>query len=88
MNKSQMMTLRVAPELLAAVKARAKRLGRSTSAEVVLILERELDTPISPVSALMGMFSGFEEIDASELRRERKRLGRRLVAAARETASR
>lgn len=82
------MTLRVAPELLAAVKARAKRLGRSASAEVVFLLERELKPLIAPRHAVMGMFSGFEEMDASDFRRERKRVSRRLLGSARESASR
>jgi hypothetical protein len=85
--KSQMMTLRIAPELLAAVKARAKKLGRSASAEVVLLLERELKTPTAPLSPVMGMFSDFEDMDAEELRKERKRASRRFLAAARETAA-
>lgn len=88
MTKSRMLTLRIAPELLAAVKARAKRLGRSASAEVVFVLERELRAPTASVKPVMGMFSGFEEMDAEELRRERKRVSRRFLASARETASR
>ena len=82
-----MMTLRITPELLAAVKARAKRLGRSASAEVVFLLERELKTPIPPRNAVMGMFSGFEEMDVDEFRRERKRVGRRFLEAARQSGS-
>lgn len=81
------MTLRVAPELLAAVKARAKKLGRSASAEVVFLLERELKPTKTVQRPVMGMFSGFEEMDAGDLRVERERLGRRLLAAASETAS-
>lgn len=87
MRKSQMMTLRVAPELLSAVRARAKRLGRSASAEVVFLLERELKTPIAPLAPVMGMFTGFELLDADDLRRERARASRRLLAAANKTAS-
>ncbi len=85
MAKTSVMTLRIDPELLAAVKARAKRLGRSASAEVVFLLERELATVASkPRSrSVMGMFQGFDDLKLGEFQRERRAAAQVFLGAAR-----
>lgn len=80
MAETAIMTLRIAPGLLKALKARAKREGRSVSAEVVRMISKEIDAVPErrPKRTTMGMFS---EFDAPELD-EFKRLRRQLSSAA------
>ena len=65
------MTLRVDPDLLAALKARAKSEGRSVSAEVVRMIRREVQPIPSPRprrKASAGMFREFEAPALAEFR--------------------
>ena len=79
------MTLRIDPQLLAALRRRAKREGRSVSAEVVRMIRREVE-PALPARRkplrTMGMFADFEAPELEEF----KRLRRRFSAALRSTA--
>jgi hypothetical protein len=45
MANSAVMTLRLAPELLSELKARARTEGRSTSAEVIHLIQRVIGVP-------------------------------------------
>jgi hypothetical protein len=66
MANTAVMTLRLEPELLAELKARARTEGRSTSAEVIHLIERVIRVPKARTSArlTMGMFA---HLDAPEL---------------------
>ena len=65
------MTLRIDKRLLAELKARARRAGRSTSAEVVQIVRREIVVPRAkggPRLRSEGMFAAFETLSNAEIR--------------------
>ena len=70
------MTLRMYPDLLAALKRRAAREGRSVSAEVVRMIERDVE-PAKPRrtkrTSTMGMFPDFEAPTLDEFKRMRRR---------------
>jgi plasmid stability protein len=71
------MTLRIDPDLLAALRLRARREGRSVSAEVVRMIRKEVE-PASPrrrkPMLTMGMFADFEAPDLEEFKRLRRQL--------------
>jgi len=81
MAGSSIMTLRVDPELLLALKERAAREGRSVSAEVVQLIKRDVE-PGTPQRAkrtsTMGMFADFEAPTLEEFRRMRRRFSARV----------
>jgi hypothetical protein len=74
MAKTAVMTLRIDPELLAELKARAKHLGRSVSSEVVFLIAQELGAVRSPmrVRPTMGMFREFEAPSLRDFSRARR----------------
>ena len=76
------MTVRIDPTLLAALRQRAKRSGRSVSAEVVDLLRRELQ-PVAPRKPrrTMGMFatSDFEVPDLEDFKQLRRDMSKRLA---------
>jgi hypothetical protein len=81
MPATAVMTLRIDPALLSALRQRAKREGRSVSAEVVRMIRKEVEAPAarrSKASTTMGMFGDFEAPDLEEF----KRLRRTVSAAA------
>jgi len=80
---TKMMTLRIDADLLARLKDRAKREGRSASAEVVRLLRRELGGISQPKRAhrsAMGMFSHLESVEVEEVRELRTQIGRQIAA--------
>jgi len=81
MPGSSIMTLRVDPELLKALKERAAREGRSVSAEVVRLITRDVD-PVRPQRvkriSSMGMFADFAAPTLEEFRRMRRRFSSRV----------
>jgi hypothetical protein len=67
MGSTTIMTVRIAPELLSALKKWAKREGRSVSAEVVRLIAKEVEpVPIAQPRRTMGMFSEFEAPDLDD----------------------
>ena len=81
MAASSIMSLRVDPRLLRALKERASREGRSVSAEVVRLIKRDVE-PARPQRAkrtsTMGMFADFEALTLEEFRRMRRRFSSRV----------
>jgi plasmid stability protein len=89
MAKTSTLTVRMAPELLAALKIRAKRLGRSTSAEVVRLLEQEIAVvPWSGGQArpTMGMFAHLETPTLEELAKTRRAIAASISKSVRAKA--
>jgi hypothetical protein len=69
MANSAVMTLRLAPELLSELKARARTEGRSTSAEVIHLIQRVIGVPKAKDAAkrsTMGMFAHFDAPELSD----------------------
>jgi hypothetical protein len=79
MAANVVMTLRIDPALLDALRRRAKRDGRSVSAEVVQLIRKELDDVHVPnrraARRTMGMFadSDFEVLELEDFKRLRRR---------------
>ncbi len=67
------MTVRIDSRLLAALKTRAKRDGRSTSAELVWLIHKEIAAPpkVKPRPA-MGMFSDYDAPVLDTFRKARR----------------
>lgn len=80
-----MLTLRIRPELLAALKARARQARRSTSAEVTRMIEEDLartgalPRPARPVRTA-GMFAGLDAPDLDEIKAVRRRASEQVRA--------
>jgi hypothetical protein len=74
MAASSVMTLRIDPRLLEALKARARREGRSVSAEVIRLIRKDVEAVPERRrrGRTMGMFAEFEAPDLDELKRERR----------------
>jgi plasmid stability protein len=80
MPATSVMTVRIHPELLTALKARARQEGRSVSAEVVRLIRKELTTPPAKVGArTMGMFADFDAPDLEVFRSTRKAASRAVA---------
>ena len=81
MPGSAMMTLRVDPELLAALKRRAAREGSSVSAEVRRLIERDVERVASrraKRTSTMGMFPDFDAPTLDQLKGLRRRFSSSL----------
>jgi hypothetical protein len=81
MANSAVMTLRLAPELLLELKARARTEGRSTSSEVIHLLHRVIGVPKAKGAAkqsTMGMFSHLEAPELSDFQRDGRAIARIL----------
>ncbi|OGQ17970.1 MAG: hypothetical protein A2138_23835 [Deltaproteobacteria bacterium RBG_16_71_12] len=78
MIATSMMTVRIEPDLLAALKKRAKEAGRSVSAEVLSLIRRELSSipPVKPMPT-RGRFTEYEAPDFDDLRRLRRSFSKR-----------
>lgn len=79
-----MMTLRVDPELLAALKRRAASEGRSVSAEVRRLIERDVEqmkTRRAKRASTMGMFPDFEAPTLDQLKGLRRRFSSSFSSA-------
>ncbi|RYZ66727.1 MAG: ribbon-helix-helix protein, CopG family [Proteobacteria bacterium] len=86
MAKTSTLTVRLAPELLEALEARAKRLGRSTSAEVVRLLSREMVVTTRAAKATrprMRMFSQLEAPDVEDFAASRKAISKTIPRSVR-----
>ncbi len=81
MAKTATVTLRIEPDLLTSLKARARHLERSVSAEVVRLIARELGEPTEPprIQPVMGMFRHFEAPALAEFDRVRTHNARRML---------
>ena len=81
MPSSAVVTVRIEPVLLAALKRKALREGRSVSSEVVRLVRAgvmpEAQVRRKPVRS-MGMFSEFEAPELDDLLRLRRRFSRSL----------
>jgi plasmid stability protein len=91
MAKTSTLTVRMDPDLLEALKMRAKRLGRSTSAEVVRLLQQEI--AVVPRSAKagrpsMGMFAHLETPTLEELSATRRTVSASIAKSVRAKAKR
>lgn len=67
MAASAIITVRVDPRLLEALRTRAHEQGRSLSAEVVQLLRAELQLPEKPAKKARSMMGAFAQFDAPEL---------------------
>jgi hypothetical protein len=89
MAKTSTLTVRMDPDLLAALKIRAKRLGRSTSAEVVRLLEQEVVVVPRKAKAgrpSMGMFAHLETPTSEELAKTRGAIAASIAKSVRALA--
>ena len=89
--KTEILTVRIAPRLLNAVKERARRAGRSVSSEVVMLLQSEVDVdkPRRAIAPIGGWLS--QEVvptEAEEFRKGRRRVSAQLTSAVRAKARR
>ncbi len=85
MAASAVVTVRIEPVLLAALKRKALREGRSVSAEVVRLVREGVLPHAQPRTKpirSMGMFADFEAPELDELLRLRRRFSRLLRPAA------
>jgi hypothetical protein len=81
MAATAVMTVRIDPALLRALKRKAEREGRSVSAEVVRLVRAEVEALPEPRATRvrsMDMFSTFEAPDLDELTRSRASFSRAL----------
>ncbi len=80
MGATSVMTVRIDPLLLAALKKKASRDGRTVSAEVVRLVESAVTPGARPGKPprSMGMFPDFEAPSLAELVGARRELSRRL----------
>lgn len=75
MAHTSIMTVRLDSDLLAALKERAQKIGRSVSSEVVQMIKQQVTPRIPKPNLIMkseGMFSQFEAPTLDELRDLRK----------------
>jgi len=80
MAASAVVTVRIDPVLLTALKRKAAREGRTVSAEIVSLIRGAISPPGAtrkPVRS-MGLFSSFEAPELDDLRALRHQLSRRL----------
>ena len=87
MAASAVVTVRIEPALLSALKQKAEREGRSVSAELVRLVRDDVmphaDPGATPLRAerrkTSGMFADFEAPDLDELREARRDASKRLA---------
>lgn len=89
--KTEILTVRIAPRLLRAVKERARRAGRSVSSEVVMLLEAEVEgrrrrRTIAPISGWLSEQTVPTEVEG--FRKARRRASAGLTSAVRAKARR
>ena len=75
-----MITVRIDPNLLAALKRKASRDGRTVSAEVVNLVRGAVESTAGSSGSIrsMGMFADFEAPDLNEMVSLRREQSRRL----------
>jgi hypothetical protein len=84
MTASAVMTVRIDAELLAALKDKVRRDGRTVSAAIVQLIRDDVQPkPVRPAKRrrTMGMFADFEAPDLDELTQLRHGISRRFMAA-------
>lgn len=84
MTASAVVTVRIDPELLAALKDKVRRHGGTVSAAIVQLVRNEVQPRhVRPAKRrrTMGMFADFEAPELDELVRLRRGLSRRLIAS-------
>jgi len=89
--RSKILSVRIEPELLAAVKARARRNGRSVSSEIVFLVRSSVEaTParasIKPISGWLRDMDVSEDID--DFREARTQASAKLLESVRRKAQR
>ena len=81
MPATAVVTVRLDPELLDALKAKVRRDGTTVSATIVKLLRAEV-APRRPIAArrrTMGLFAGqFEDLDLEDFKQARSALSARL----------
>jgi hypothetical protein len=85
MTASAVVTVRIDAELLAALKEKVRRDGRTVSAAIVELVRNDVrPKPVRPVKRrrTMGMFPDFDAPDLDEFVQLRRGLSRRLMASA------
>lgn len=91
MAASAVMTVRIDAELLAALKDKVRRDGRTVSAAIVQLVRNEVQPrrarPAKP-RRTMGMFAEFEAPDLDELVQLRRGISRRLLTSTARKAKR
>jgi hypothetical protein len=88
MAATAVMTLRIDPVLLAALRQCAKQEGRSVSAEVVRLIRKEVAAAAPPrpkASVTMGMFADFEAPDLEVFKQLRRTVSAAAARRARRT---
>lgn len=91
MAASAVMTVRIDVELLAALKDKVRRDGRTVSAAVVELIRNEVRPKrVRPAKRrrTMGMFAEFEAPDLDEFVQLRRGISRRLMASVAQKAKR
>lgn len=91
MAATAVMTVRIEPGLLDALKARSRREGRTVSAEVVRLIKKELQPPPKPrarPARTMGMFADFDAPDLEEFVLWRRELSAQLLPKLRKRSTR
>jgi hypothetical protein len=91
MAASAVITVRIDAELLAALKDKVRRDGRTVSSAVVQLIRNEVKSrPIRPAKRrrTIGMFADFEAPDLDELTELRHGLSHRLMASVARKAKR
>lgn len=91
MTASAVMTVRIDADLLAALKDKVRRDGRTVSAAIVQLIRNEVQPRrVRPGKRrrTMGMFAEFEAPDLDELARLRRGISRRLMASVARKAKR
>lgn len=82
MAATAVLTVRLDPGLLDAVKSKVRREGTTVSAAIVKLLRAEVQQhgPRRPLRRTMGMFAGqFDDVGLDELKDARRALSARLV---------
>lgn len=85
MPASAVLTVRIDPKLLAALKRKAQRDGQTVSAAVVRLVKQEVGgeaTRASPPRSTMGMFPEFDAPDRDDLVRARQRFSKAMLSSA------
>ncbi|HEX8115376.1 MAG TPA: hypothetical protein VF516_46940 [Kofleriaceae bacterium] len=91
MTASAVMTVRIDADLLAALKDKVRRDGRTVSATIVQLIRNEVQPRrVRPGKRrrTMGMFAEFEAPDLDELAQLRRGISRRLMASVARKAKR
>ena len=85
MAANAVMTVRIDAELLAALKDKVRRDGRTVSAAIIQLIRNEVQPKrVRPAKRrrTMGMFADFEAPDLDEFVQLRRGISRRLMASA------